>query len=373
VTRHPYDFAIIGGGVIGLSIALELSDHGQDVIVVDRQQGVSASWAAGGILPSMDADRASNPLDRLHGQSYRMYPDWVARIQRLSGIDVEFWPCGGMHVARTAGEIAALRAIADTWQQDGIEFTELSTRQASELEPDMACGDRAPPQLIYLVPGESQVRTPRLLQGLRIACHRNNVILATTTGDVSWQLQSDRSWRIQHDANIALANGICLSTGAWTGRAAASLGVRLELEPRRGQMILLPPSSVALRRIINEGPRYLVPRRDGQILVGSTVEDVGFDQSTRKEDLRELHTFAAGLVPGLADVPIAASWAGLRPRTGDGNPFLGKLPGTENAFVAAGHFRSGILLAPITALLMCQFMLGESPSADLAPFRVDRE
>jgi glycine oxidase len=138
-------------------------------------------------------------------------------------------------------------------------------------------------------------------------------------------------------------------------------------------MILLAPSDVRLRGLINEGPRYLVPRQDGRILVGSTVEDVGFDQSTTPQDRQDLMAFACGLVPRLTEVSIEKSWAGLRPRTGDGYPFLGALPGLTNAFVAAGHFRDGIQLAPITGRLMCDLILDRNPEADLGPFRPDRE
>jgi glycine oxidase len=130
----------------------------------------------------------------------------------------------------------------------------------------------------------------------------------------------------------------------------------------------LPP----IRRIVNEGSRYIVPRDDGRVLVGSTEEEVGFDQHTTAEGLADLAGFARSLVPALADAPIERSWAGLRPAPLDGLPYLGPLPGLANAFVAAGHFRSGLFLSPATAVVMSQLLRGEAPSVDLAPFRVGR-
>jgi glycine oxidase len=144
------------------------------------------------------------------------------------------------------------------------------------------------------------------------------------------------------------------------------------IRPIRGQIVLLQTDRATPRHIINDGPRYLVPRGDGRVLVGSTEEDVGFDKRTTADGVAGLLEFARTLLPALGTAQFEHSWAGLRPATADGRPYLGRIPGLENAFVAAGHFRSGLTLSPGTAVVMSQLIRDQTPSIDLAPFRLDR-
>ena len=168
------------------------------------------------------------------------------------------------------------------------------------------------------------------------------------------------------------ANCFCLAGGIWTATLAERLGYRIGLEPFKGQMALLKCAAPPVGRMVNEGPRYVIPRNDGHVLVGSTMEEVGFDLSTTPAAIEGLVAFAGEILPQLAGSQPVATWAGLRPAPVDGFPFLGGLPGLANAYIAAGHFRAGIALAPGTAHAMAQLIAGEKPEIDLGPFRVGR-
>ena len=168
------------------------------------------------------------------------------------------------------------------------------------------------------------------------------------------------------------AGAVCITSGSWSGPLLARLGITIPIKPIRGQIALLQTKANLLRRVINEGKRYLVPRADGRVLVGSTEEDAGFLKLTTAAAIDDLLSFARELVPALAGAGLETSWAGLRPATPDGRPYLGHLPGLDNGLVAAGHFRAGLQLSPGTAVVMRQAMLGQPVDIDLAAFRVDR-
>ncbi|MBI3461801.1 MAG: FAD-dependent oxidoreductase [Planctomycetes bacterium] len=169
------------------------------------------------------------------------------------------------------------------------------------------------------------------------------------------------------------AESLCITSGAWSAGLVERLGVQIAVRPIRGQIALLNCLRPVLRRVINDGPRYLVPRPDGRVLVGSTEEDVGFDKRTTTEAIHGLLQFALGLAPALGESQLERVWAGLRPGNADGLPYLGRVPGLERVYVAAGHFRSGLHLSPATAMVMSQLIRGETPEIDLQPFRVDRD
>lgn len=169
------------------------------------------------------------------------------------------------------------------------------------------------------------------------------------------------------------AGHFCIASGAWTSTILQQLGIHIELTPVRGQIVLFSRPALPLHRILNEGPNYLVPRNDGRVLVGSTVEEVGFDDETTEEGITELVDFAHDVIPELNHDAVERTWAGLRPKSGDGFPYLGAIPKIDNVSVVSGHYRNGILLAPGTARLMAQLIRGEQPSIDLTPFRPDRE
>lgn len=370
-----YDCLIIGGGAIGLSLAYELARHNLRVRVIDQNEpGQQTSWAGAGILPPANPNAAHDAYEQLCGLSHQLHPKWAADLRAETSIDNGFRACGGLHVARRAGEAAALVAAMRQLQEDGIRVERVDPTHLRELEPALRPpGDGFSLRAAYLLPDESQLRNPRHLKALLSACRHRGVEMTGQVMAQRFQQTGSRVLALESSAGVLRAARFCVTTGAWTRLLLSQLDVHLEIHPWRGQIALLSGSPGLLQRVINEGPRYLVPRDDGRVLSGSTVEDVGFDNRTTPEAIQELVQFAVDLVPALAQAKLERSWSGLRPRTGDGLPFLGPVPGVDNLWVAAGHFRSGIHLSPGTAVVMSQLIRGEQPQVDLRPFRLDRE
>jgi len=210
------------------------------------------------------------------------------------------------------------------------------------------------------------------LAALVAACEGAGVKITPRVAASEFMLNGGELTAIQSTTGSLRARKYCFTAGAWTGQILQRLGIATGILPIRGQMVLFQCERPPITRIINEGSRYLVPREDGRVLAGSTEEEVGFDKRTTDQAIGELTGFARGLVPALCESTIEQTWAGLRPGSFDGFPYLGPLPGLKNAFIAAGHFRSGLFLSTATAVVMSELLRGERPQVDLSPFRVGR-
>jgi len=222
------------------------------------------------------------------------------------------------------------------------------------------------------IPGLAQLRNPRHLQALVAGCAREGVRLRPQTLVEGLERIGDRVTALRTGAGRVQAGQFVLAGGPWTDTLLATVDWRLNIKPVRGQIALLNTGRPLLRRVLMSGPRYLVPRLDGRVLVGSTEEDVGFDRRTTAAAIGDLLALAVALVPVLGAAPLERCWAGLRPGSPDGLPFLGPVPGIASLFVAAGHFRAGIGLSPGTALLLKELLLGQPPTLSLQPFALDR-
>jgi glycine oxidase len=222
------------------------------------------------------------------------------------------------------------------------------------------------------LPDLAQVRTPRHLKALLAGCRKYHVRLRPGCVALGFERTSEPIISLQTTDGPLAADRFVLATGAWTDPLLEQVGWRPGIHPVRGQIALLNTGAPLFTRVLMQGKRYLVPRPDGRVLVGSTEEDAGFDKRTTAQAISDLLAFAIRLVPGLADAPVERCWAGLRPGSPDGLPFLGVVPGIANLLVAAGHFRSGIQWSPITGLLVKEALLGQRPTIPLEPFRPDR-
>jgi glycine oxidase len=365
------DCIVIGGGIIGLSLAVELHRRGLRVRVLDRRRARhTASWAAGGILPPPITRALHDPLEQIRDLSHRLYPDWCQRLAEDAGCDVPYERCGGVYLGRKPGEQVSLRVALEQWQQDGVRVETWSADRLRQAEPALA--PLPVSAVIYHLPDEVLVRPPRLLKALREVLRKNHVPVEEDLPPLAWDEITDARVRLRTSHAAYDARHVCVAAGAWSPELLAPLGLNLPVEPRRGQMVRWQLSRPLFQRVINEGPRYLISRADGQLLAGSTVEDVGFQDSTTAEGVAELVQFAQGLTPQLASIEPAEQWAGLRPASLDGNPYLGRVPGQPRISVATGHFRSGIHLAPATARLMRQLICEETPDLDLSWFSLTR-
>ncbi len=364
------DLLVIGGGVVGLSIAYEMAGRGRRVRLIDASQpGREASWAGAGILPPAGAENA-DPLEQLAALSNHVHARWSEELRAETGIDNGFRRTGAIYVARDTATAQQLELLASFARTRNIVAQRLATDELAEIEPAL----RPSGQLhsAYFVPAECQIRNPRHLKALLAGCARRGVEITPGARAEDFDVGSGSVRAVVTGAGRFAADQVCITTGAWSRSLAARLDVELAIKPVRGQIALLSLARPLVSHIINEGSRYLVPRPDGRLLVGSTEEDAGFDRSTTAQGIGGLLQFALALVPELANVPLERTWAGLRPSTEDGLPYLGRVPGLDNAFMAAGHFRGGLQLSTGTAMVLSALLEGQPSEIDLTPFRLDR-
>ena len=360
---HP-DVAIIGGGIIGLTSAYFLAKDGVSVAVYDRGDfGKEASWAGAGIIPPGNPARAATPVDQLRGTGSVRFPVLSAELRDLTGIDNGYRRCGGIEFLS-----AEDADVPDVWRAEGIAFERLTREDSQRLEP-LGEVDGEP----YLLPACAQVRNPWHMRALIAACELAGVRLRPNTAVEGWECDGNRARALQlaNDERIT-ANRYLLCAGAWSKPLLQQLGYQPDIHPVLGQIALLRGPSCS--RVLMIGKRYLVPRGDGLTLVGSTEEpEAGFEKRTTTAGIAGLLAFARRTVPALADATLEASWAGLRPGSLDGLPFVGAVPGWDNILVAAGHFRAGVQLSIGTAQAVTELLTGKPTCVPLAAFAVDRK
>lgn len=366
----PWDCVVVGAGVIGLSVAWELVQAGKSVRVIDRRTTPHiASWAAGGILPPPIVRAVHDPMEQLRDLSHRLYPDWLRRLSDNQPRKLGYERCGGIYLARSIGERVSLQAALEQWKQDGVAVESWSASELKRREPHLAAQPDA--SVAYYLSDEVRVRPPRILAALAEKLLAAGVSIQHSA-QCHWLDAASFPLALHTDQGRVLGRHVCLAAGPWTPSLLTPLGIDLPVEPRRGQMVLWKAAEPLLRHVVNEGPRYLIARDDGHLLAGSTVEEVGYDGTTTPEGVQELTEFAEGLVPCLKDLPPVQAWAGLRPWSIDGMPYLGRAPGHAKVTVATGHFRSGIHLAPATGLLVKQLICDEPLALSLQPFSLQR-
>lgn len=342
----------MGAGIIGLSLARELRKRGATVRVVERgEPGREASFAAAGMLVQYGPELPA-ALKPLAAASVALYPEFVHELEDESGQRVDL---------RSEGTIAFLE---ESHLAPDEPRESLTTADVVRLEPAVS-----PPPLPAWLLREMTV-DPRALTNaaLKAALHRG-VEVASGSAVTSVECEQGRVTGVRTTHTSYHAPAVVNCCGAWASEIG---GVKLPTRPVKGQMLAVAlPHKSAIRHVVRTHHVYLVPRSDGRILIGATVEDAGFDKHVDADAINELDRAAIDLVPKLAEARRLEAWAGLRPGTPDELPILGatSLPGY---FVAAGHFRNGILLAPVTAQVMAEAVRGERPSFDLAPFSAAR-
>ncbi len=354
---------IVGGGIIGGSVAYELACAGARVVILERNlAGREASWAAGGMLAPTSESFHDLPLLPFALESMRLYPDFVARVEKDSSSHVEYRTEGTLLVALNAGEKARLEQAAWMLASNNLAGQLLSGDEARRLEPALANEVCA----ALLLPHDHQVDNRRLTEAVLVAAQKRGVVLrerATVTGIV---VEQGRAVAVRVNSEIVAAPRIVVAAGCWSATLGPECARLAPTKPIRGQILSLKVAEPCVSRVIR-GPVYLVPRSDGRVLVGSTMEDVGFDKNTTTEALSRLRTSAEAIVPRLRGAESDESWAGLRPDSPDHLPILGA-GDIENLYFATGHYRNGILLAPATARVMADLVLHGSTSIPIEIF-----
>ncbi|WP_164101075.1 glycine oxidase ThiO [Candidatus Laterigemmans baculatus] len=365
---------VVGGGVIGLSIAWELALRGVRSLVLERGRlGRGTSWAGAGILPPANFQTALDPLDRLRGLSHALHREWAERIRRETGIDTGYRACGGIYLARGAGEAASLQGLAQYWREYEIRCEPLDAESLGRREPALADAlRRAVLRSAWWVPDEVQIRPPDHLRGLAAAAAQAGVEFREQTPVERLVREGSRVVGVETAQGPITADTVILAGGVWASALNASVHVARDLIPVRGQVVLYRAAPGLLHSVINEGHRYLVPRDDGHIYTGSNEEEVGLDERTTPEVIASLREWAETLVPELRRGEVERTWSGLRPGTIDGFPYLGRAPDFENLYVATGHFRSGLHLSCGTAVVIADLVTGRTPAVNLDAFRPAR-
>lgn len=349
------DVIVIGGGVIGLSIAWEVARTGAKVRVLDQGlPGQEASWAGAGILPPGNPDVAATTESRLRAASHRLWADWSERIRAETGIENGFHRCGGVGLSLENND--HLPQAIEAWRAEGVVVERLDGEslrdRVSVLNPAITSG--------FFLPELGQVRNPRHLKGLLRACQLAGVDVAAGNPVVDLTGTGERLTHVRTPTGEFSAAEFVVASGAWSRTLLQRAGYDLALEPVRGQIVLLETRGLSIRHVLEVGPRYLVPRSDGRLLIGSTEERAGFEKRNTAGAIEGLVRFARELVPALSDATVERCWAGLRPHLPGGLPQIGRVPGQRNLTMAAGHFRAGLQLSPQTAILVRQLLRGES-------------
>lgn len=355
------DVAIIGGGVIGLTLAWRLAQGGARVTVLDagrtRLPG-QASWAAAGMLAPLAESRQQTPFVDLGLDSLRRYPSFVEELQAETGISTGIAGPGMLRVAQTETQEEQLCA-AYSWQKRlGMALEWLPEKEARKREPSLSMETRA---AVYS-PRERHIVPRTLLLALRAACRSRDVRVLRGAHVVGLNTHGARITSVSLGMRFVAFGTLVVAGGAWTGELGRALGLTLPITPVRGQAIALAADQVfSLSHTIYGAEGYVVPRQSGQIVIGATEENVGFAAGTTREGQTWLREMGARLAPSLAGLKRTEGWAGLRPVMADGLPAIGAAPGWDNVYFAAGHGRNGILLAPATADLMADCLLNNTP------------
>jgi glycine oxidase len=360
--QRRFDVAVVGGGAIGLAIAWRAVRHGLRVVLLERSTvGGGASWVAAGMLaPVAEVRLTELPLLKLGVASALAYPSFVAELVQQTGIDPGYERVGTLVVARDADQAEALERELEVRRRLGLDVERLRPSQARRLEPALAPAIR----LALDVPGDHAIDPRRLTEALAAAARSGGADVRT--GMEVTQVLIDggavRGLGLRDGSRIE-ADSVVIATGVWTDALAGLPDeARIRVHPVKGQMVRLhdPAGPGLLRRVLRTGGSYLVPRGDGRYVLGATMEERGLDTTVTAGAVFELLRDIGEIVPGISELVIDELIAGLRPASPDGLPAIG--PGTVRGLHwAVGHFRNGILLAPITAEVVVAGLLGEEP------------
>ncbi len=363
--RH--DAVVIGAGVQGCAVALRLAQAGKDVLVLERSiPGAEASSAAGGILsPGVEAVEPG-PFDSLCRASLARYPALVRELEAATELHVGFRGGGTLEVALDDEHAHVLAARAERLEKQGIAAEVLDGDATRALEPGLSPEARG----ALFFPGESSLDPRLLARALYLAAHGAGARFRT--GQVHRIVhEGGRAVGVDHDTGRLGADAVVLAAGAWSALVEGSGLPRGAVRPVRGQIVLLDTRPRLLSRVVFSDKGYVVPRADGRVLCGSTMEEVGFEKAVTAGGLRAVLELAIEIAPQLANAPVIDTWSNFRPASPDGWPVLG--PGAvPGLFYATGHTRNGILLTPITADAVSAAVLGKPPPVDLSPFSVER-
>lgn len=364
---RPTDIIVVGGGVIGLTVARALSLRGARITLIERSQpGVEASYAAAGMLaPQAEADSA-DALFTLGCQSRDLYPGFATSLRRETGIDIELDHTGTLYLALNEQDENEVERRFHWQKEAGLPVESLSASSAKNLEPEINENVRA----ALRFPLDIQVENRRLLTALVASNKFLGVQLLLGQAVDSVRVTSGVVEGVESSRGFLPCQTVVIAGGAWSStiRGLPSL----EIEPVRGQMVCLKLDKRRYRHIIYSPRGYVVPRSDGRLLAGSTSELAGFKRQVTAAGLHNILANAFEISPQIRDLAVTDTWAGLRPKAPDNLPVLGPDPEVAGLFYATGHYRNGILLAPVTGELIAEAILGTFNTSRFGAFSPNR-
>ena len=357
---------IIGGGIIGLSIARELHKKGvRHITILEREQvGAEASFAAAGMLAPNAETVKLDDFFRLCDESNKLYPNFARELFDETGVDIELERSGTIYAAFTDADVSEIRRRFEWQKSAGLAVEFLNAESVRKLEPFISPDVREG----LFFSNDWQVENRKLLAALKKYTANNQIEIIENAEVMRLVNENQKIVGAETTRQIFAAETIVLATGAWTSFIKTDGFSMPKVKPMRGQMIAFQTAKRLFQRVIYSPRGYLVPRLDGRILVGATIEDVGFDKETTDAGSRFLRENALEIAPSLVNLNIAEKWAGLRPFAADGLPILGAFPEIENLLIATAHYRNGILLAPLTAEIIADKVVGGIESEYLKAF-----
>ena len=354
---------VIGAGISGMMSARELLLAGTRVTLIERQQvGRESSWAGGGIISPLYPWRYSDAVNLLASSSQKAYPALAARLAGNTGIDPEYLNSGVLIFS--PDETRKAVRWAQQWQ---VDLQQVGRREIHDIESTL----KSPAEEGLWLPQVAQVRNPRFMKALHKELENLGARFILQTAVTGFEHKGTSITAVKTADRNYSADHIILCSGAWAAETLRDTMRQPEIEPVRGQMLLFKTKPGMVNRITLWDSHYTVPRKDGRVLFGSTIEHTGFVKETTREATELLHQCAIELYPQLADSPIEHHWAGLRPGSPGGVPYIGRHPEYDNLFINAGHYRNGVVLAPASAKLVADLVLGRETEIDPAPYAFD--
>jgi glycine oxidase len=359
------DILIIGGGIIGMLTARELSLAGMKVTIVEQgKAGHESSWAGGGIISPLYPWRYSDSVSALAQWGQAFYPELIEEMYSETGLDAEIIQSG---LLMFDDEQEQASAWAKRWQS---ELQLIDTKEVYELEPELSQSLATDKKAIWM-PDVRQVRNPRLVKATKKYLLKQGVKFLEQTEATALIQKSDKVVGVTTSVGDLFANKVLIAGGAWSANLLKNKTI--SVNPVKGQMILFKTEPNTIKRITLSQDRYVIPRKDGRILVGSTLEHTGFDKSTTTVARDELIQEAARIIPCLKHAEVEHHWAGLRPGSIEGIPYICAVQNVDGLYLNTGHYRNGVVLGPASARLAADLILDRPVILDPAPYQITEQ
>ena len=355
------DIVIVGGGIIGMLTARELSLAGMKVTIVEQgKAGHEASWAGGGIISPLYPWRYSDAVSALAKWGQAFYPELIEDIYSETGLDAELIQSG---LLMLDDEQETASVWADKWQSN---MQLVDNKELYEIEPELSQSLHTDQKAIWM-PDVRQVRNPRLVKATKKYLLKQGIKFLEETKVTGLVIEQGKVKGVTTTSNDILADKVLVAGGAWSSNLLKNHNI--SVKPVKGQMILFKAKPNQIKRIVLSKDRYVIPRKDGRVLVGSTLEHTGFEKSTTIEAREELMQEAFRITPCLTGAEVEHHWAGLRPGSTDCTPYICGVQDVEGLYLNAGHYRNGVVLGPASARLMADIILQREAIFDVKHYQ----